>query len=349
MSRRRQVPSRVIITVAVSLMIAALSTACAKSGAGSSSGKVYQIKFIDSNANTTPQVKSDMMFKKLVEKSSGGRIKVTVYPNGVLAATDKEVGSVASNVTQMTENSVVPLAQYTAAFNFFQIPMIFNDPQQISKGFKSKAVANLGTQFQKKSGVRILAWQELGWVQFMNSVRDVSSPGDVKGLKFRIIPGSDPLQTTLNLLGAQPVPLAYSETYTAAQAGTVNANEEPPTIFAGDKEYEILKHLTMLNFQYNPNPVMMNEKFYESLPTDLQKDVDAAATQAAAAEVKDVDSTSASTVKMFQRSGVRVTQLTDAQRQRFVDAIKPYLKSTITHYDPALFTAFGVDTHDLSA
>lgn len=349
MRHNRSAAVKAVAAAVVPIAVAAVLAGCADSGAGGSSGgKVYTIKYSDSNAESTPQVRAANDFKKLVEQSTGGRVKVTVYPNGVLGATDKETGQVAGNVVQMSDNSVVPLAQYDPAFNFFQIPMIFKDQSQVDKGFQSDAVKKLESDFQAKSGVRILAWQELGWVQFFNSVHPVVTPADMKNLKFRIIPGSDPLQQSLAQLGSQPVPLAFSETYTAAQAGTVNANEEPPTIVDGDKEYEILKYMSELNFQYNPNPVMINEKFYESLPPDLQQKVTEAAQQAAKDEIADVQSVTDQTITKFKSSGVQVTTLTDAQRQQFSDAIRPYLASTVGSYSPDLFTAFGVDVSTLS-
>lgn len=337
-----------VAPIAVLALAATALAGCASSGkSASAAGKVYTIKLIDANSTTTPQVQSDNTFKQLVEKSSGGRIKVTVYPNGVVASADKEVEDVGNGVAQMTNNSIVPLAQYTPAYNFLQLPMIFSSQDQMTKGFASSAAQTVDQQFQQKSGIKVLAWQSSGWVQFANSSHPITTPADMSGLKFRIIPGSAPLQSTLALLGAETVPLAENDAYTAEQNGTINGNENPPTVLAGNKEDEVLKYLTVLNYQNNPNAILINAKFFDSLPSDLQKDVEDAAAQAASQEIQALTQATTSSISTMEQAGVKVTTLTQAQRQAFIDAIKPYLTKALATYDPALVSAFGVSPGSL--
>jgi C4-dicarboxylate-binding protein DctP len=336
-----------VIAASAITSVAITLTACSHSGtsgsasASCSKGK-YTIKFDAPDETGAPQTEAAARFQHAVETGSKDCIIIKIYPNSVLGASDDGIQRVAANVDQMTYNNVAALASYNANFNFLQIPMIFNSQSQVNAGLASAAMKSIDATFQKKSGVRVLTWQESGWVQFLNSKHPVVKPSDVKGLQFRIIPGSVPLQQSLAELGATIVPLAASEAFTAEQAGTVNANEEPPVVFESRKDYTLMKYLTMLNYQYNPEEIVINNKFFESLPPNLQRLINSASAQMGKYEINLVNQQASAAVKFFVGQGVHVTTLTATQRAAFTNAIQGYLQSAKSQYPADLFTAFHV-------
>jgi TRAP-type C4-dicarboxylate transport system substrate-binding protein len=310
-------------------------------------GTTYTIKFTSTQSGTTPDGELMYKFQKMVEQGSHGQIKVDVYPNSILGTEDELVPQVISNVAQMTELFAPQMAAYVSTFNFFQVPFIFSSQAQVDKGLQSNAVQALDAQFAKKTGVRVMGWGSLGFVQLLNSVRPVHQPSDLKGLKVRIAPGSVPLQKSLTLLGANPVPLAESDDYTGEQSGLVNAIVNPSYTFLATKDYENLKYLTNLNFQYNPNAILMNQKFFLSLPKNLQSVVQSAVNTTTKQAVSLVNAASKSANAQLEKVGVKVVTATTAQRQMFIKAVDPYLKSTVSTYGAGLFQAFGVKTGSL--
>jgi TRAP-type C4-dicarboxylate transport system substrate-binding protein len=311
------------------------------------SGKTYTIKFTSTQAATSPNGELQYKFAQEVSKASHGRITVHVYPNSILGSEDELVPQVVSGATQMTELFAPQMAAYVSTFNFFQIPMIFNTQAQVQKGLASQAMATLDGQFLKKTGVRVLGWGSLGFVQLLNSQHPVTTPAEVSGLKVRIAPGSVPLQKSLALLKADPVPLAESDDYTGEQSGLINAIVNPSYTFLSTKDYENLKYLTNINFQYNPNVILINNKFFDSLPKNLQSIVQQTAGATTKQEIAAVNKASASANKQLEALGVKIETLTSGQRQAFFAVIQPYLKTTVSTYGAGLFKAFGVNTKKL--
>jgi TRAP-type C4-dicarboxylate transport system substrate-binding protein len=222
--------------------------------------------------------------------------------------------------------------------------MVFNDQSALTAGVSSQAVKDLEAQLLSKAGLRVLGWQQNGFVQLMNSAHPIATPDDLKGLKIRVIPGSAPLTAAFKLLGAQPVPIDATEEFTAEQAGTIQGNEDPIPIFVANKDYEALKYLTLVNFGNNPAPVVINNKFYESLPADLQQVLQTAESMAVTHEEALEVQTTAADLKIMEAAGVQVTDDTaPALRAPFVTAINSYIKSVDgSTYPAALFAAFGV-------
>jgi C4-dicarboxylate-binding protein DctP len=71
--------------------------------------------------------------------------------------------------------------------------------------------------------------------------------------------------------GANPVPIAFSETYNALQQGVADAQENPLVSIDAMKFYEVQKYLTITNHGYIGFIVMANKQAFDKLPPDFQK------------------------------------------------------------------------------
>ena len=118
-------------------------------------------------------------------------------------------------------------------------------------------------------GVQGLAFLENGWRQVTNNRHPVRSVEDIKGLKIRTTPNPYHIQA-FQLLGANPVPLAYAELYSALETGAVDAQEHPLPILWAGKFYEVQKYLTLTSHAYSPLFLVMNKPKFDSLPANYQ-------------------------------------------------------------------------------
>ena len=129
-------------------------------------------------------------------------------------------------------------------------------------------------------GIKGLAFLENGWREVTNNRRPVRSPEDIKGLKIRTTPNPYHIQA-FELLGANPVPLAYAELYSALETGAVDAQEHPlPVLWAA----QVLRgpdYLSLTHHAYSPLILAMNKTKFESLPAEYQTVLVAAAREVA--------------------------------------------------------------------
>src|SRR3546814_20923090 len=100
----------------------------------------------------------------------------------------------------------------------------------------------------EKAGVVPLAWGENGYRQLSNSKRDVKMPEDLKGMKLRVV-GSPLYIDTFTALGANPTQMSWADAQPALATGAVDGQENPLSIYAGAKMYDVAqKYLTLWNY-----------------------------------------------------------------------------------------------------
>jgi TRAP-type C4-dicarboxylate transport system substrate-binding protein len=131
----------------------------------------------------------------------------------------------------------------------------------------------------KKTGLRILSYGETGFRHFIAS-RPIKSAADVKNMKLRVM--ESPIYVTMmKAFGAAPTPIPWPETYTAVQQKVVDGLELPIPAYMMAKMYEVAKYLTLDGHSYSVDFLLINEKFFQSLPARTQNIIKSAAISAA--------------------------------------------------------------------
>ena len=207
-------------------------------------------------------------FASLVNARAGGRINVKVYGAGALGAEREYVEAVKLGTVQAGIASGV-IANFFPSAMVTDIPFLFPSAQVAWAVMDGPFGQKLSAQFLKETGMRNLAFAEVGFRNFTNNVRPIKSPADMKGLKIRV--QETPLYVTMvRALGANPTPIAWTETYTALQTRVVDGQENPvPTILMA-KLHEVQKFVTLDGHVYGVDWFVINERFFQSLPADLK-------------------------------------------------------------------------------
>ncbi len=333
-----------VLGVIAMLMVVTMVSGCMAdfNSTTGTSGARYVIKYTSPDPVSEPQADQINHFADLVEKDSHGQIAVKPYFDGVLATSAGGVNLVSSGAAQMTYANPPGIAAYEPDYNFLQEPLLFTDQAKINRGLTSPVIKSLDEKFRQKTGMRILAWGALGFIDLLNSKHPITTAADMRGLRFRVIPGSAPVTSAMNALGAQPVPLDITEVYTALEQSTIDGNVDPSTTSYPSKEWEIAKYLTVMPFQYNPMPILINDKFFQSLPPDLQQVVSRDAQATATWEIAEQAREAQADVQLMAQGGVHVTTPSAAQQATFVQALAPERKRAYQQFGPALFAAFDI-------
>lgn len=209
-----------------------------------------------------------MIFANLVNARGGGRIEVQVYGAGALGAEREYVEAIMAGTVQAGIASGV-MGGFLREAMVTDIPYLFPSASIAWKVLDGPFGSKLSNLLLEKTGLRNLGFAEVGFRHFTNDVRPIKSPADVKGLKIRV--QENPLfMTLIKALDGNPTPIAWTEVYTALQTGVVDGHENPisSTVFA--KIYEVQKYLTLDGHVYGVDWFVINNKFYKSLPEDLQ-------------------------------------------------------------------------------
>jgi len=162
-------------------------------------------------------------------------------------------------------------------FEVFDLPYIFDGYEALHKVTDGASGQALLNKLQSK-GITGLAYWDNGF-KVLSANKPLKAPADVKGQKMRI-QSSKVLESQMRALGAIPQTMAFSEVYQALQTGVVDGTENPPSNMFTQKMHEVQKHAIVSDHGYIGYAVIVNKKFWDGLPADVRKELEAAMKQA---------------------------------------------------------------------
>ncbi len=281
-------------------------------------------------------------FADLVKEKTDGKVNIKVYYGGQLfkGKQTNEFQLMSQGVIDFAFGSTINWSPTIPECNIFSLPFFINNYKNLDAMENGETGKAVFAAMQKK-GVVGLAWGENGFREVTNSKHEIKEPADLKNLKLRVV-GSPIFIDIFKQLGADPVSMSWGDAVTAFQNGTVDGQENPMGVLIPVKIWQYHKYVTLWNYLVDPVIVGVNKQVWNSFPPDVQKAVRESAVEAARWEkdmcrvglddgsaLKDLKDHFGETpeitdyIKYLQDQGMTVTNLTDKQRQDFIDATKP--------------------------
>src|SRR5262249_23461102 len=236
------------------------------------------IKFATQNPKGHPLVTGMEKFAEIVTAKSGGRIKVNLFPGGVLGSDAANVSALQGGTLEVVVLNSRILASQVKEFAVFDFPFMFANAREadtvVDGRFGNAMLARLD-----EKGIHGLAWWELGFRNITNSRRPIRTVEDIAGLKLRVIPNAINVDW-VSALGANPTPMAFPEVYAGLEQKAIDGQENPVTVILANKFYEVQKYLAITNHQYNPQTVIISRKLWDALSGEEKKILSDAALEA---------------------------------------------------------------------
>jgi tripartite ATP-independent transporter DctP family solute receptor len=216
-------------------------------------------------------------FAEAVEKNTGGRIKIKVYPNSSLGKTQELAKLVASGGIALSHNTAAGIGSLYEPFAALDTPYLYRDVDHLMKtvDIDSPVMKKLNEGLVKSAGVRVLYAYYFG-TRELTANRAITQPSELSGLKIRAIP-FPVYMAAVQGLGAEPVAVDWSEVPKALAAGTVVGQENPANVVLSSKLYETQTHMMLTEHILNAQVVVINEKIWQDLKPELRDAVTKAA------------------------------------------------------------------------
>ncbi len=263
--------------------------------------------------------KALLVAKDYMEKQSGGRLVLEIYPGAQLGNEAEMIESMKMGTQEAFVGGVFD-AQ-TPKLNLILMPFFFPTQADLMKIARSDIGAMIMKDAEKYS-IKMLAFGDGGSRHFTNNMRPIKSPADMKGLKIRT-PPIESIIKCVQALGGNPVSIPYGETYMALKTGVADGQENPLANIGDMKFFEVQKYMTLIDYQFHPEPFDVNLKWFNSLPADLQKILQDAAWIYIDKQNELRRDLNDYYYKMIVDGGVTVYQPTTAERQQFITACQP--------------------------
>ncbi len=263
------------------------------------------------------------LFSDLVRQRTGGKIDISVYPNGELAGGDqvKELTMLQDGSINFTYHSNLLYSNLDQSFAAISLPWLFTDYAQVDAALAGPA----GDQLLKVAGARGiagLAFGENGFRQLTNGKLAVRRPEDLRGLRVRI-PGVKLYNSIYEALGAAPVAMNFGQVAGALRQGEIDGQENPIDIIVSSRLYEVQKHITMWNYSYDALILGMSKKDWEGLPRTTQDIIQQAAVEASREQTRLSREAARTQVSLLRTQGMTVAELTPDETNAFRARVAP--------------------------
>jgi C4-dicarboxylate-binding protein DctP len=200
------------------------------------------------------------------------------------------------------------------------MPFLFETDAAVQK-VTSGPIGDRIAKFAEKNGIVILATGNAGGFRhFTNNKRPITTPDDMKGLKMRA-PPIESIIKSLEAFGAAAVSIPYGDTYMALKTGVADGQENPFVNVEAMKFHEVQKYLTVVDYQFHPDPFCVSLKWYQSLTPAQQTIVKDAAVESMKLNDSLITTANAKALETIKKS-VQLNVLTPDQRKAFRDKAK---------------------------
>jgi tripartite ATP-independent transporter DctP family solute receptor len=258
-------------------------------------------------------------------------------------------GHKAEDILTLVEDGSMTLGYQSSSYltdrvpelGFVDLPFLFSSNPQARGAMDGALGEFLARKTEERVNYRILGWFENGFRHISNRLRPIHVPGDMKGMKIRVLP-SEIHKRTFELLGAIAMRMDLTEAIAMIKAGTIDAQENP---FSNTTTYGVHKYHkfhTASNHFYLSRPIFFNKTQFDAWPKDLQDEMRAAVKDAVGFQrtlhVKEEEDA----MVEIRKEGGTIVELTPEEHQKFVDAVKPIYGEARGQYDRELLSVAHV-------
>ncbi|ACY33843.1 MULTISPECIES: TRAP transporter substrate-binding protein [Comamonas] len=262
-------------------------------------------------------------FSDIVNKNSGGKIKIRVYPNAQLGNDLQAQSALQGGTLDFFLGATTTLGGIVKDFGVYDFPFLFNKPEEADAVLDGPFGKKLEAKLPEKGLVSLGYWEN-GYRNVTNSKHPIVKWEDLGGLKIRTMQSSV-LLDVFNNFNANAVPLAFSEVYSALETRAVDAQENPNALIESSKFDDVQKYISLTRHVYNPFILLMSKKSWDKLSADEKRLLGDAATEAKLFERRLSRENDAKALAELKKRGMQANDFSDAERTRMAERTKPII------------------------
>lgn len=200
---------------------------------------------------------------EILARLSAGKLKLKVYPATQLGSETQMIAALRGGVQEMAIVSTAPVATLVKDFLVFDLPFLFQNHKEADAVLDGPVGQRLLDSLRDKNMVGLCYWEN-GFRNVTNSQRPIQKADDLTGLKLRVMQNPVYIES-FKALGANAVPMPFTELFTALETKALDAQENPVAIIYSSKFYEVQKHITMTRHAYAPYVVLVGRSTWDKL------------------------------------------------------------------------------------
>ena len=265
------------------------------------------------------QGRAAKVFVDEVARLSGGKMKVRAIGAAALGPDNQMQQALIGGAQEMMVGSTATLVGISKEMALWDTPFLIANVKEADTLLDGPIGDKVRNKLQDKGMIGLVYWEN-GFRNLTNSKHAITKMEDMQGIKLRVMQNNVFLNS-FQTLGANAIPLAFSELFSALETKTVDGQENPFNTILSSKFYEVQKYMTVTNHVYSPWIVTASKKWWDQLSKDEQKVLMDAAKTSRDFERKDTRDEAAKAMGDLKAKGMEINQLSPAESTRMRDKL----------------------------
>jgi tripartite ATP-independent transporter DctP family solute receptor len=247
-------------------------------GLAATPASALEIKSSDVHGPDYPTVAAIQYMGDLLAAWTNNRITMNIFHSMQLGGEKEALEQVQVGALEMTRVSVGVVGPIVDEFNAFNLPYLFESVEHMHTVVDGEIGQRLLDDLEA-GGLIGLGYMDAGARSFYNKERSITSLEDLQGLKIRVM--QNPIFVDMaTAMGADGIPVAFNELYTAMQTGVVDGAENNPPTYLTQNHYEVAGHYTLTEHLIVPEIFVFSKQVWDTLDTVDQQLIQKAANYA---------------------------------------------------------------------
>lgn len=268
-----------------------------------------------------PTQKSLEYLKENLAKDSNGEIVLQIFPNNQLGNEEAFIDSVKRGIIQMAVSGGL-VKKDEPMLALVEPPFVFETWKQAKAAYTGEIGVKITGDYTKNTGVKIVGYSVNGFREISSSV-PIASMEDLKKVKLRV-PTNEIYVKMFQAFGPATVMMPMGEIYNALETGVVDGQDNPYATVQATGWWEVQKYMLESRHMFVASPWLVNKKFYDQMPDNLQKIFDDNVKKAIEHNWKISEEFDASAKQFLKDKGLTITVPSDAFRQQMKDSLKDF-------------------------
>ena len=209
-----------------------------------------------------------LTYQRNVEDASSGDIEMKMLIYGELGPEENLVAGIRRGRIQVANWSGLATTTVVPEMAMLYTPFLFDNYAEadfIMDHYLFDAYAKLLAE----KDIHFLQWDEIGFNQIYSKMH-VTAPAQLEGVRFRTS-SSESARLFAEALGADAIPLGFTDIVTGLQTGLVDAGENAIIMYAPTGIAGEAPHLTLTNHSFATSIIVMRKRWIDRLPEDQRR------------------------------------------------------------------------------
>jgi len=249
-------------------------------------------------------IRADMI--RMLSKDVAGDYTIEPFFNASLFKQGTELVALQRDNLEIGNIAPQDISKQIPSWTILTSAYLFRDANHLSAFWSSELGAQYKKQAEDQMKIKILGPTFFGTRQVgLKPKKKINTPADLAGVKLRMPPG-DAWQLLGKSLGANPTPMAYAETYTGLQTGSIDGQDNPLPNVQNMKFFEVMSQIVLTGHLIGYDLLSMNLKAWNAMTPAKQKAFQAAVDKAIAWSAAEHAKREAELADGFKKAGLEV-------------------------------------------